>query len=196
MLTTKKKIVKSAGKEPTELENSVAQALLDLENNNDFKSLQNLQIVAAKEFDVSEGKKAIVVFVPFRQLKAYNKIQQKLIWELEKKFGSKNVMIIAQRRIIHQVSSTNKVKQQKVPISRTIKSVHDAMLEDLVYPTNIIGRRLRYRLDGSKLHKVYLDRKEFTVTGHKLDSFSAVYHKLTGKDVVFEFPAEQMTTQN
>ncbi|EFA82102.1 40S ribosomal protein S7 [Heterostelium album PN500] len=194
MLTTKKKIVKPAGKEPTETENTIAQALLDLEQN-DFKDLKDLQIVSAKEYDVSEGKKAIVIFVPFRQLKAYHKIQQKLVWELEKKLGGKTVMFIAQRRIIHKVSSTNKVKQQKVPISRTIKAVHDAMLDDLVFPTNIVGRRLRYRLDGTKLHKVYLDRKEMTVTEHKLDSFSAVYHKLTGKDVVFEFPVQSASSE-
>ena len=32
--------------------------------------------------------------------------------------------------------------------------VHAAILEDLVYPTEVVGKRLRFRLDGSKLHKV------------------------------------------
>ncbi len=41
--------------------------------------------------------------------------------------------------------------------------VHDAILGDLVYPTEIVGKRVRYRLDGSKLLKVLL---LCTVTRH------------------------------
>ena len=48
--------------------------------------LRDLYITSAKEVDVSGAKKAIVVFVPFRLLKSYHKIQQRLVRELEKKF--------------------------------------------------------------------------------------------------------------
>lgn len=62
---------------PDETESNVAQALVDLENNvPELKhELQNLQISAAREVDVKGGKKAIVVFVPVPQLKAYHKVQ-------------------------------------------------------------------------------------------------------------------------
>ena len=36
---------------------------------------------------------------------------------------------------------------------RPLCQVHEATLIDLVYPTEIVGKRVRYRLDGSKLLK-------------------------------------------
>ena len=43
-----------------------------------------------------QGKKAIIIFVPVPQLKAYQKIQTRLVRELEKKFSGKPVVFIAQ----------------------------------------------------------------------------------------------------
>lgn len=53
----------------------------------DWKAeLKDLSIAAAKEVEVSGGRKAIIIFVPHPQLKDYHKIQTKLVRELEKKF--------------------------------------------------------------------------------------------------------------
>ena len=41
--------------------------------------LRELHITAAKEVEVSGGKKAIVIFVPVPQLKAFQKIQTRLV---------------------------------------------------------------------------------------------------------------------
>lgn len=62
---------------PDEIETSVAQALIDLENNvPELKTeLRPLQISAAREVDVRGGKKAIVIFIPYTQLDAYRKNQ-------------------------------------------------------------------------------------------------------------------------
>ncbi|GAC71526.1 hypothetical protein PANT_3d00081 [Moesziomyces antarcticus T-34] len=62
-----------------EVETVVAQALIDLESNvSELKAeLRPLQISCAKEIEVKGGKKAIVIFVPMPQLKAFHKIQQR-----------------------------------------------------------------------------------------------------------------------
>jgi small subunit ribosomal protein S7e len=66
--------------------------------------------------------------------------------------------------------------------------VHDAILTDLVYPVEIVGKRLRTKEDGSKTLKVVLDEKERGGVDYRLDTYSEVYRRLTGRGVIFEFP--------
>ena len=187
-----KKIIKEKGAEPEPFEVDVAQAICDLEaNSNDLKAeLRELYIVSAKEVDVT-GRKAVVIFVPFKLLKVVHKIQSRLVRELEKKFSGKHVVIIGQRRIMRKPSSGQRQPKQKRPRSRTLTAVHEAVLEDLVFPTEIVGKHTRYRLDGSKIIKVYLDPKEAANVEYKVDTFGTVYKKLTGKEVKFEFPVQE-----
>jgi len=181
---------------PDETESSVAQAMIDLENNvPELKNeLRALQISAARELDVRGGKKAIVVFVPVPQLKAYRKVQQRLTRELEKKFSDRHVVFVGQRRVLPKPTRNSRLKQKR-PRSRTLTNVHERILEDLVFPTDIVGKRTRVAIDGSKLLKVFLDSKDATSLEYKLDTFSSVYRRLTGKEVVFEFPAVSAPTE-
>ena len=168
----------------------VAQALFDLEaQNNELKAdLKDLYINGAQEVDISPSRQAVVIQVPFRLLKAFHKIQQRLVRELEKKFSGKDVVLVANRRI-NPVPKSGFARAR--PRSRTLTAVHANLLEDLVYPTEIVGKRQRYRLDGSRLLKVYLDPKDRNTTEYKLDTFAGVYKKMTGKEVTFEFPVAE-----
>ncbi|KAA8894792.1 ribosomal protein S7e [Sphaerosporella brunnea] len=174
---------------PSELEQQIAQALFDLESSvSDLKpALRPLQFASAKEIEVGQGKKAIVIFVPVPLLQGFHKVQQRLTRELEKKFSDRHVVFVAQRRILPKPGRRSRV-QQKRPRSRTLTAVHDAILSDLVYPTEIVGKRIRTKEDGHKIIKIFLDNKERAGIDYKIDTFSEVYRKLTGKAVVFEFP--------
>lgn len=187
MYTSKKKIHKDKDVEPTEFEETVAQYLFDLENTNqELKSdLKDLYINSAVQVDVSGNRKAVVIYVPYRLRKAFRKIHLRLIRELEKKFSGKDVVIIATRRILRPPKKGSAVQR---PRTRTLTAVHDAILEDVVHPAEIVGKRIRYRLDGSKISKIFLDPKERNNTEYKLETLAGVYRKLTGKDVVFEYP--------
>merc|ERR1712111_239430 len=115
------------GDAPEEFEKNIFQDLLDLEMNSDLKShLRELHITAAKEVDVGAGKKAIVIFMPVPQVKSFQKIQTRLVRELEKKFSGKHVVFIAQRRILPKPTRKVNKQRQKRPISRTLVAVHSA----------------------------------------------------------------------
>lgn len=188
------RIVKAKGVQPDEFENVLVKELSAIASGSSAiaAKLAGLQILAAKEVPVSASKKAVVVFVPFKLMTHYKRIQTQLISELEKRLTDRQVVIVAQRTILSP-NFTRKagVKAGSVrPYSRTLKAVHEALLEDLVYPVEIVGKRTRYKTDGSKTLKVLLEGRKKDEVDDRLDTFAAVYSKLTNKNVVFMFPLD------
>lgn len=165
---------------------ALTQALFDLEATNaELKAdLRDLYISGAEEVDVSAARKALLIRVPYRLLKPFHRIQQRLVRELEKKFSGKDVVLVGVRRILPAPRHSTRSDR---PHSRTLTAVHEAWLDDVVYPTEITGKRIRYRVDGSKVLKVILDPVDRANIEYKTESFAGVYKKLTGQTVVFEF---------
>merc|ERR1719150_1914270 len=109
------------------------------------------------------------------------KIHGRLVRELEKKFSRKHVIFVANRTILDKNFRRKGLKER--PRSRTLTSVHESILEDVVGPTEIVGKRTRIGVDGSKLMKIYLDPKDKDKEDieAKLPTFAAVYRRLTNK---------------
>merc|ERR1712129_353488 len=152
--------------------------------------LRDLYISGAQDVEV-KNRTALVVHFPFRVWKNVKKIQGRLIREMEKKFNKKHVIFTAKRTILGKDFRRKGSKCFPVrPRSRTLTHVHEAILEDVVGPTEIVGERTRISVDGTKLLKVILDPKDKDKEGveGKLSTFSSVYRKLTNKEAVFMFP--------
>mmetsp|Transcript_68276 Transcript_68276/g.195875 ORF Transcript_68276/g.195875 Transcript_68276/m.195875 type:complete len:193 (+) Transcript_68276:93-671(+) len=189
MLNARKKILKEKGAAPSALEEEVAKALFDIEvaPASDIKAdVHDVVITSAQDLEV-KNRTALIVHFPFHVWKTVQKIQGRLIRELEKKFSKKHVVFVAQRTILDKNFRRKGLKIR--PRSRTLTSVHESILEDLVGPTEIFGKRTRISVDGTKLLKVMLDPKDKDKNDveAKMSTFSAVYKKLTNKEAVFIF---------
>lgn len=174
---------------PDEFELSVAEEILRLETSSSdlTAALKDLYITAAKEVPTTGSGRAIIIYVPYKLLKSFRGIQQRLVRELEKKFSGAHVLIIAQRTILGKNYSRSSKTSGIRPRSRTLTAVQDAILEDILYPTEITGKRIRCKVDGSRVLKVHLDSKDQVNVEPRLATYASVYTKLTNKQVSFSF---------
>ncbi|CAH8445919.1 unnamed protein product [Dicrocoelium dendriticum] len=183
------KIIKPDNKPITPLEEEIAQAITELQVHDEWSdAMKLLYFCEAKEIVVGR-EKAIVIYVPVPQLRTYQMIHNRLVGELEKKLRGPHVVLVAFRRILPKPRRKSKFNpKQKRPRSRTLTAVHDAILKDLVYPAEIVGKRIQVRIDGSTITKCHLDVAQRNYIEHKLKTITGLYKKLTGKDVQIEFP--------
>uniref|UniRef100_A0A8C9KF93 40S ribosomal protein S7 n=1 Tax=Panthera tigris altaica TaxID=74533 RepID=A0A8C9KF93_PANTA len=159
MFSLSMKIMRPNDKKLDNFMSGIYQALLKLGMNSDLKAqLKELNITAAKEIGVGGGPK---------------KIQVRLVCELERKFSGKHIVFIAQRRILPwPTQKSHTENKQKCPRSCTLTGVHNAILEDLVFPSKIVGKRIHVKLDGSQVIKVHLAKAQQNNGEHRVETFS------------------------
>ena len=189
MSASRTKLLLKKAAVPTRIELRLAQTFSDLEHSQTSinKRIAPLRICGVREYKIKGTRKAMVVFVPFAQLTAYHRIHSQLISALEKKFLNRQIILVAKRRIIPAPKRGTKYSQP-IPRSRTLADVQEKILDDVVYPAEIVGKRIRHRTDGTSYIKVHLERAVKSDIEPRLDSIRKVYEKLTGKEVRFEFP--------
>lgn len=179
--------------EPTEFEYHVAQTLGEIEaSESDLRAeMKEISITGAIEFSaVLRGgtRSAVVIMISYRSMSAAKKVHTRLVDELQRRF-SRPVVLVFKRTILPKYLKSK--GQQKRPYSRTLTMVHDAVLEDIIHPVAIVGKRMRVKMNGKRVFKVLLDSSKRDLIEDKLELLVAVYRKLTNKEVVFEFPVSK-----
>ena len=129
-------------------------------------------------------KKSLIVFVPYHHLKALQANYRKLVSELEKRLKT-TVLVVASRTIESRWIKFR--KSQKRPNSRTLSAVYDAILDDLLLPSIILGKNTRVRLDGSSFTKIVLDRNDQPFLEDRVAAIKAAYKSLTTRDIEISF---------
>ena len=148
------------------------------------EELKSLKLVSVKEVS-SEGGKVILVTVPYKQIKSFQALQATFLGDLEKKLGAQ-VCILGQHRAFPKTPEHGRRYKAIRNYGRTLKSVREALLDDLVYPTAIVGKRTTYSTDGKQVLKVLLDKHDATRVEDRLSGYAAAYNRLTGLNTVFE----------
>ena len=148
------------------------------------EELKNLKIVSVKEVK-ADGVNVFLVTVPYKQIKAFQAVQAAFLPELEKKLSAQ-VCILGQHRALPKTPEHGRRYKAIRNYGRTLKSVNEALLDDLVFPTAIVGKRVHYSTDGKQVTKVILDKHDATRVEERLAGFAAAYNRLTGLKTVFE----------
>lgn len=162
--------------------------LLANTDQNTGKLLKNAKVVDVKEFKFTDDKKnesALVVYLPFPFHKEH-KSQIKLICNHLTDKRKQHAFVVAKRTIIHERSDY----PQKIPRNRTLTSVYDSILEDILLPAQIIGKRIRIRSDGSQLIKVHVNEDSREFIESKVDLICHLYKALTNRNLAIEFRQE------
>lgn len=172
------------------MEEDTAKTLTAFENSNKDiqRDLRMVFINAVEEvtFEQNDGSesKYILIKIPYRSLQFYKKVQGQMIDHLENKFKWPVIVVInrtidSKRKISHP--------SQKRPRSRTLKAVHQAILNDVVVPSSIVGRRARVSKMTGFTQTVYLDPLDKQFVEEKLEAMADAYAKLTTHKVTLEF---------
>jgi small subunit ribosomal protein S7e len=119
--------------------------------------------------------------VPPPSLPEFRKIQKVLVEELEKKLTGCTVLLIANRTMVQpKVWAHSKQYSGVRPRSRTLKAVQEAMLDDIVFPSEIVGKRVNIRQDQSRTLKCTLSTREQGTTEGKIETFQNIYSPVFG----------------
>jgi small subunit ribosomal protein S7e len=114
--------------------------------------LKKIQIVGANEYSIQKTvggqvNKILLIYVSYPSFQITLQHMQSIIQAVESKRGVAT-FITAKRTILSKWLKVH--KSQVRPRNRTLTSVHDDILEDLLAPATISGRRLRY-VPGKKV---------------------------------------------
>lgn len=170
---------------PSQLEQNVAAFIKDIAAGTEDamkKSVSKLEISAVKEV---RGEKVFIITVPYKQIALCRQIQGFLAPELEKKLGGQ-VIFVGKRRAFPIKPEEGRRYRVVRPVARTLRSVNEALLEDVCYPTAIVGKQVHYNLKGKQNTVVFLDSNDRTRVEDRLQGYAAAYTQLTGIHTTFQ----------
>ena len=100
---------------------------------------------------------------------------------MEKKFGT--IVVITAHRTALPLKKRRTVEENKM----TKKYIQEKFTEEMVFPGEIIGRRIRHKVDGSEVFKIYLDRKDQTDLEERIDVLSLAFTQIFDRKTTLLF---------
>jgi len=145
-----------------------------------------LTVENVNELNVEGNKTTVLVNVNESGIKNLQKVHHDLVLLLEKSLG-KPVLLIPLRKTVDG-KKFRKFIGKKVPRTKTLSYVQDNILEDLLYPATIVGKRTRYPRGQKKQLKVFVDSVDKDFVNYKNKEICLGYRSLTGCELSIEYP--------
>ena len=144
-----------------------------------------IEINRVIDIPMGKEKPAVLIYLAHKSHKVLlTGLYKKIVAELEKKLKT-TVLLVAARNIQSRWIKRNRT--QKRPFSRTLTSVQEALITELLLPGVVISDRTRVRLDGSSVRKVVLDKAEQHFLEERTEAIRNAYKKLTTRDIEISF---------
>lgn len=168
-----------------EVAKNLTTALQSIQDADLKKDLQSIKIDNAAELQTPDNKTCFLVQVSEDSVSALQKVHQEVVKKLESKFSNPVVIVPNRKRINGNLF--RKYRGTKVPRNQTLTHVYDTLLEDIVYPAVITGKRIRYPKSKGRVFKIQVDNLDKDVIDYKLNSIVASYKALTNRELNIEF---------
>jgi len=152
------------------------------------EDMKNIKIENVSEFKYEENKTFVLVNVNESAVKSLQKVHVDLVKRLESTLG-KPVIVIPSRKTVDG-KKYRKFIGKKVPRTKTLSYVRENLLEDLLYPATIVGKRTRYPRGQQKQLKVLVDAVDKDVLSSKTSAICVGYKSLTGHELSIDFPSQ------
>jgi small subunit ribosomal protein S7e len=156
-------------------------------NPNLKKDLEAIKIEGANEITIADNKKCYLVQVNESSIKNLQNAHTDIVKKLENHLNVP-VLIVPFRKTING-NLYRKYVGKATPRTKTLTAVYDSLLEDLLYPATIVGKRTRFQKGKNKLFKVFVDAIDKESVEYKSNAISTTYKALTNRELVIEFPA-------
>lgn len=178
----------SSGQIDTEIGKNFSNYLnkLKIENQKEMPKLENITIKGAREISIDKDKRCFLVLLNAPSQSDFKAVHQFLIQKFESNFSNPVVLIPDRKRINGNLY--RRYQGTKVPRDRTLDTIFNAYLEDLVYPATIIGKRTRFPQGKARQFKVIIDPVDKDSMDYKVPSIIVCYKALTNRSLHIEFP--------
>lgn len=168
-----------------EVAKNLTTALQSIEDPDLKKDLQSIKIDNAAEVPTSDNKRCFLVQVSEDSIPTLKKVHQELVKKLESKFSNPVVIVPNRKRINGNLY--RKYRGKKVPRNQTLTHVYDTFLQDILYPAEIVGKRIRFPKFKGRVFKVQVDKLDREAIEYKMNAIIASYKALTNRELQIEF---------
>jgi len=170
----------------TEIEKNVSTTLDKIKDSEKEKTdLKSIQLEHVNEVDMGKGQKCYLVQVSTTNVAGYKRVHSLITKKLEESLSSTVILILAKKRV--NGKDFRSFVSKKVPRDRTLTSVFDGYLDDIIFPATIVGKRIRYPTGKIRSYKVFVDPLDKEVVEDKLPAIIACYKALTNRKLEVEF---------